>query len=328
MRGKFLIIVFLLAVGSVSAQVLSSESIADQFDSGSRGGNVLDYGTACFAGDGQPDISDATIANTAGASGTITYRNTFAGQCSKSGEVESPVLDVTVTKTSPDQSFSLPALPANTRPGATSPNQALYIGDDGGYNAIAFGALSSTNYFVEVDMHCPDYSTVPGAGGSNFTRMGLSVRNNYTTEPSVDGPGWFWHTTGSYALLYESSVKKFFAVKFLPQSSGNDTRSTSLDGANPHPTVVKYGELVLPSGSGWYTLRIEAVGASVKFFVNGNQIASTVDGSYPAGAAVLHYRANGSFDGNAATDTQGVFDNLKAGPLAVPATARDWVLYE
>ncbi|MCX7717242.1 MAG: hypothetical protein N2111_02410 [Candidatus Sumerlaeaceae bacterium] len=328
MRRIALCLAVCVAVTSVMAQVLSSVSIADQFDSGFRGGNTLDYGTACFAGDGQPDISDATVSNVNGASGTITYRNTFAGQCSKGGEVESPVLTVTTANTSPDWTFTLPVLPANTRPGATSPNRALYVGDDGGYNAIAFGDLGSTNYFVEVDMYCPDYSGVTGAGGANFTRMGLSVRNNYTTEPAVDGPGWFWHTTGSYALLYESSVKKFFAVKFLPQSAGNDTRNTSLDGVSPHPTVVKLGELLLPGGSGWYTLRIEAAGALVRYYVNGNQIASTIDGSYPAGAAVLHYRASGTFDGNSATDTQGVFDNLKAGPFSPPALAHDWAMYE
>jgi hypothetical protein len=307
---------------SVGAQVLSTTTISDQFDSGERGGN-LDLGPAgSFNGDWSDEAS-----NSGGTSPEVTYRNVFAGQYSKPGtEVESPVLDVTVSNTSPDRSLTIAAIPANTRPGATSPNTAIFIGDDGGYNATAFGDKSSTNYYVSVDLYCPDNRSGPSAGGSNFTRMGISIRNNYVDEPAVDGPGWIEHTVGSYALIYESSIATIFAMKIDPQSTGNDTRGQSF--ADPHPTLHIIGQQTL-SASGWHTFRMQVFNQTVQYLIDDVQMAATADGSYPNGAACLFYRANGTFDNDAATDTQARFDNLRAGPFSIPVVAvENWALYD
>jgi hypothetical protein len=186
---------------------------------------------------------------------------------------------------------------------------------------------------MSVDCYLPDLTGESGAGGSNFTRMGISVRNNYYQEPAVDGPGWIEHTTGSYALLFESSINKLYAVKILPQSSGNDTRSTSFE--TPHSTIQIIGTQVL-IGSGWHTLRINVSGPGsrtiVQYLVDGTQIAELIDttDAYANGAAVLFYRASGTFDNAASSDTQGRYDNMLAGPyyIAPPTGATDWQLLQ
>lgn len=313
-------LVFMGAVPA-HAQLLDTTSVADQFDSGDRGGNT-DSDTATAN-----DTSTATITNTAGATGSITYTNAFTGKSKPGTEVESPVLDVTISNTSPDYSLAIAGIAANTRAGASSPSKALFIGDDGGYNAIALGSLSSKNYFLQSDLFCPDNSGVSGAGGANFTRMGISVRNNYNVEPAVDGPGNLNHTRGSFALLYQSDNKTVYACEITTQSTGNDTRSdnfsTFVQGTATKGVTVLASQVLT---GGWHTFRINASNSTIQFLVDGTVIKSQTSSNNPNGAAVLFYRANGSFNNNAATDTQARFDNLSAGPFLINS-AQDWNLY-
>ena len=316
---------FALCAGAANAQLLDTTAVADQFNAGSRGGG----GRAIVSGQAYP--TSATIAPGAGVTGSITYTNTFGDNAS-----ESPVLDATTAQTHPDRAaLTIAAVTANTRPGATSPTTAVFVGDDGGYNSLAFGDTNSRNYFAQVDAFCPDLSAVPGANtGSLFTRFGLAVRNFYLDEPAVDGPGIVSHTTGNYALLYESSIRTVYAAKIVQQSAGFDTRNTRFaaldDASSTVPTVLIVGKVQFASGSNaWHTLRINASSNQITFLVDGTQIGQLAnDSSNPKGAAVLTYRAgSGAFDNNAATDTQGRFDNMSAGPFAPQTGVADWTLY-
>jgi hypothetical protein len=242
----------------------------------------------------------------------------------KMREVESPVLGVTTANLSPDRAFSLAAIAANSRSGATSPASAIYVGDDGGYNALSFGDASSDNYFASVDMFCPNYASVAGAGAS-FTRMGIAIRANYNVVPSIDGPSIVTYPQGNYALVYESSATTVFAVKFGVMTTGAEARAVSL---NVNTTTFQVFAKKAITDNGWHTLKIGASGSTLKFLVDGIELATVSDSAYPRGEAVLYYRAYSTFDGVAATDTQGVFDNMIAGPFSIPTGIDSWEIME
>jgi hypothetical protein len=61
------------------------------------------------------------------------------------------VWDVTAAHVHPDRNHALAAIPANTRPGAASPNNAVLICDDGGHNGFS-GARKTTRIITSKRM--------------------------------------------------------------------------------------------------------------------------------------------------------------------------------
>src|SRR5690606_9148689 len=115
-------------------------------------------------------------------------------------------------------------------------------------------------------------------------------------------------------VIYDYQARDFKAVKF--QDIGSVSTTYGRAGA-PTEFAEQYGSTVTNVASGWHRVRIEADGATVNFYLDGSQIATTTDASpLTNGRAALQYRAGGSTTApGSADESAGVFDNLKAGPF-------------
>lgn len=332
-----------LAAAVCMAQDLDTVSFVDQFDSGQRGGN----GDEGRAGTGNGDWSHQLLtAGTAGLSGAdVNYMNTFAAEYSQGpGEIESPVYDVTsASNINPDRAWTIPAYPANTRPGATSPNYAVLVGDDGGYNTLSFGEWDDRNYDVKVDVYLRADTALNGAN-NEFVRYGLAARIQQGTDPdgiidpweeiTVEGPGWIIRQRGCYALLYDSSEGNVYACKVFQQllspNPWDDIRDLSLiNKDNATVPVLEFLGSPVAVSEGWHTLGIRCSGQSLTFTVDATSFEVN-DWLWSTGPACLFYRTNSTIVNTQTYDHGGYFDQLRSDPAPVPppAAAHSWQLYK
>ena len=338
------LIVFLMA-GFGFAQDMDTEAFVDQIDSGGnnqRGGNLDDGG----AGSGNWCFEVLTD-GTAGLSGAdVNYINVFAAEASQgAGEIESPVIDVTSSSNqNPDRALVIPAIAGNTRPGATSPNYAVLVGDDGGYNALGFGEWDDKNYEVKVDVFLPDHTGTLNNAGNETVRLGMGVRiQQYDVDPTIeeltlDGAGNLIRPQGCYCLLYDTSEGNVYPMKIIGQDPSpalwDDIRDLSLTNAgSASPQVAEFLGSGIAVSEGWHTLGIRASGENLTFTVDSTTV-DVVDGTYSSGKAAVMYRTVSSTAGGSTYDHGGKFDNIRVDPAPTPApppllsVGSPWGLYE
>jgi len=339
-RHVFFLVAVLLAWGVAVAQDLDTVTFVDQIDSGQRGGNGDEGPAGLFNGDWSHVLLTDGTAGLSGAD--VNYMNVFAAEASQgAGEIESPVIDVTsTTNTNPDRAWTIPAIPANTQTGATSPNNAVLVGDDGGYNALAFGEWDDRHYQVTVDVYLPDHTASLNNAGNEFVRLGLAVRVQHdpadatNEEVTIDGAGWITRPTGCYCLLYDSSEGVVYPVKILAQLTGtdpwDDIRDLSLTNAgNANPQVAEFLGAGWPAAEGWHTWSIRASGSTITFTSDSNTL-EVEDFTYFAGRAAVMYRTNSGAVGTQTYDHGGKFDQIRSEPAPPPAPLEaggQWILY-
>lgn len=341
-RTLFLSLAIVLVLGFAYAQDMDTKAFVDQFDSGGtnqRGGND-DQGPA---GSYDGDWSFLVLTDgTAGLSGAdVNYVNLFSGQYSQPpSEIESPVVDVTSSSNlNPDRTWAMPAIIGNTRPGATSPNYAVIVGDDGGHNELGFGEWDDSNYEVKVDVFLPDHTGTLNNANNEFVRFGMAVRiqkdpvDLTSEETPTEGAGFVTIPPGCYCLLYDSSEGKVYPIKIIAQDTAgwDDLRDKSFP--NVGTTTVPVAEF-LGSGvavsEGWHTLGIKASGANLTFTVDSSTDEVT-DSTYSSGKAALMYRTSSSGTSNLTYDHGAKFDNLRVDPAPPPpvlSVDSQWSLYE
>jgi len=309
-----LICIFSLLAVFAFAQDLNTVTVSDQFDSGSRG-NATGSGTS---GAANPDGSEyLDITNTDGVTGTIRYINSWAG--ATTGETESPVIDVTVANDNPDRVLSgaIPAIAANSRPGATSGQYAVLIGDDGGFNALFLGESDDANYYIAVDVYCEDRSSETS---DKYEMVSLCARAGRDNDPDINEYTFNMERAGSYSVSYDAVLNSVHAVKWTTGNSPGDIAARAAG------IWTEFGS-VSSLTQGWHTFRIECVGSYIKFYLDGTKIADVTDYEFTNGRPGIVYR-EGGFDGN--QEHQGRFDNLRAGPQEVPPqlAVGIWTIYE
>ena len=315
-KFAMILVLFIFCCACVFAQDLDTTTVRDQYDSGKRGNESgsLNYGAPNMDGSEYLDIT-----NTDGVTGTIRYINGFAGVSTGDPTYgESPVENFTVAHTNPDRALvdQIPAIPANTRPGATSANKGLLLGDDGGWNGIFFGESDDCNYYIEVDAYCYDISSL---GTGVYENIMISARAARDNDPNMTDYSYNLDRAGSYCLMYDSALKKVQALKW---GYGHDYTSIS----NRDPANYTEYATVESVTQGWHTFRIECYQFFIRYYFDGTKIADIVDGDYTNGRPGFGYREYNIPDSD---ERQGHFDNLKAGPFKLTFLgATNWNLYE
>ncbi|NUP90897.1 MAG: hypothetical protein HUU25_13945 [Candidatus Sumerlaeia bacterium] len=301
LRPAFCFSLAAIAALSVSAQDLDTTYVSDEFTSGSRG-NALGTGPTF-----NNSLTDGTeflaITNTDGVTGTINYINIFAG--ATGGEVESPVYNVTVAQDNQDR--TLPgAIEAIVASGGADPG-AVLVGDDGGTNGLLFGENDDANYFVEAAVYCYNRTT-PGPPG--YETHSVMFRGARDGEGLLSGGGGSYtmdRVAGSFAITWDAQLGTVFARRW------NGSTTTADITNRVATTFTDFGSTTLAEG--WHTFRIEGYGSVITFTVDGSELASVIDSTFPNGRAGLIYREASVVS---ADETQAYFDNMRAGPATPP----------
>ena len=321
-----------LMAGVAGAQVFDSTSVTDNFTSGTRG-NGLNYDTD-GSGPGLPAGSsyatntmglEYTLYDGADANVAIKYINTYAADASggDAANGESPIVDATLPVLQPDNGVTMDTMTdavdvtPNTRPGAASPNNVIVVSDDGGQNSLIIGDDTSADYFIEVDVFCPDRSTL---APPNFEAVQVALRA-CRNDPAPTSAALNVDREPSYFMYYDYQLREIRCVKSLDGISS--AASTGRGGAGV-AFDVQYGTTVSSVTAGWHTFRIEANDAHIIYSLDGAVIADVVDATpIGSGRAVLAFREGGVAS---ADEAAGVFDNLKLGPATISAV-NDWAIY-
>ncbi|HEQ59980.1 MAG TPA: hypothetical protein ENN74_00045 [Firmicutes bacterium] len=324
MRSLFFLLIAAALVGGLPAvaQDLDTTAVSDQFDSGLRGqetsGCGIPYGGACTDGSDAVIITDAS-----GVTGSISYVNTWAGASAQDPtNGESPVWDVTVAHVHPDRGHSVPAIPANTRPGATSPNMAVVICDDGGHNGLFWGQADNQDYYLEADVYCKDRS-------GELTTASYEAASICVRAASREG-SWVDYTfnmdrTGSYAIVHDRILNTIEAVTWARNTTISNITTRAASSRVVHASLSSVAE-------GWHTFKIDCRGQRIIFSVDGAVLADVIDASYEAGYPGLVMR-EGAVD--SALEHPAYYDNMRSGPSQIPiptptqtpvvaGTSRDW----
>lgn len=298
------------------------------FDPGAAGVTLLqDAYTIDFAGfPSEHERLDTTeIADPfdeAGLNPAIAYRG--VAQWNNPGN-ERPVIDVrnemTYETGFPDAEqvvATLPPIGPNPLDGATSPAFAVKIGQSYAWDMLAIGQNTSRDYYVEVDAYCELRPEI----ASGYDRVSLGARCNAMNpgQPTLDGDGdaVYW-STGGYALSFETDTGEIAARRYAPSNHTARTQQR-LEGF-----AEEYASVVLDE-SGWHRLRIECVGDSIAFIVDGGILAEVEDSMYEWGPAGLHYRmAFPDLPAELQLAHHARFDNLKAGPMR-ETPVENWML--
>lgn len=292
--------------GIAGAQVLNTTAITDQFDTGSRGnaaGTGGSFGDALVTG---TEFADYSGADSTG--GPIRYINAYAGASpGDATNSESPVLAVTNVG-NPDRSLLGNTIPANALSGATGGSNVILISDDGGQNTLAFGDPASTDYFVEVDVYC--YARA-AQGGSEFAMVAVRAARNDVDNATANSGAYSIDREASYAIVYDYKTSIARAVVFADNNA-------AVTGAAP----VAVGTPTSALSEAWHRFRVQAVGTTITYSVDGTTIASITDATVTAGRGAIGYR-EGSVA--SADERAGTFDNLKAGPAS--AAVSEWSVY-
>jgi len=310
---RSLILISLFSVLSLFAfaQDLDTVSVTDQFDTGERGNNQGSLSAGAPAVDGS-EFVDYTGAD---ATGTIRYINGFATD----GSTETPILNCTVAQTNPDRSAeTLAAISANNRPGASNGSQVAFVGDDGGWNALFFGESDDSNYYIEIDAYCYDKHLTHVL--PDMELVIVAARAARDSDPNMTDYSFNLDRAGSYALVYDPFYQTVEAVRYNVGNSLTDIQARAAGTREVFGSQAGVAE-------GWHTFRIECYQAKIRYYFDGVEIADVIDVTLLNGRPGFGYR-EASVDSPA--ETQGRFDNLKAGPFYIPppAAAGVWTLYE
>ncbi|MFH0795408.1 MAG: hypothetical protein V2A74_15415 [bacterium] len=309
--------VVLLLLHAVSyAQDLDTTTVSDQFNSGLRGNAT---GSLTFGAPAVDGTEFADITNVNGVTGTIRYINGFAGaSAGDAGHGESPVVDCTVVQDNPDHDIAatIPAIAANTRPGATSPAMVLFLGDDGGWNGIFLGESDDANYYIQVDAYCYNRSAL---GLGQYESIMVNARAARNSDPNMTDVSFNLDRAGSYCLMFDPMTTKVQALKWNFGQSYSSITARTASNYTEYGTVTNVAE-------GWHTFRIECLNTGIKFIFDGSTVADVTDSTYTNGRPGFGYRESLVLNPD---ERQGHFDNLQAGPTAVSSLAvKEWALFE
>lgn len=187
------------------------------------------------------------------------------------------------------QSFS-PAAPGGD-------GKVLFITDSlnhgNGYEeCVTIGKVNHRNYYVECNVYF-DYapSYMPK---KEYERYGLFIRDDgfYSMDQTFEGKG------NCYALIYDSDTGRLRAAKIV-----DATVTDFLPSARYETT------------DGWRTLRIEADGDHIRYYLNGTLLIDKVDTTFPCGPCGMGYVYHGSTYPSARGAR---FDNFIADSLTAP----------
>ncbi|MBN1476938.1 hypothetical protein JXA47_09305 [Candidatus Sumerlaeota bacterium] len=300
----------LLLAMTVMAQDLDTTTVSDTFDSGARGNET---GSGTYGASASNEF--AVITDTDGVTGSITYVNSWAGASTgEPAHPESPVIDVTVAYDNPDRDLAgaIEAITANPND-SVSPNNAVLIGDDGGFNGLFLGENDDANYYIEADVYCEDRTS---EGTGVYEAVSVAFRAGH--DPVVYEYCYSVDRDGAYSLTYDAQLGTVSARKWTVGNGAGDIASRVTT------TYTEFASLALTEG--WHTFRIEGYLALITFSVDDVELISVVDTEFSTGRPGLVYRE--AYIDNA-DESQGKFDNLVAGPATPPAVTPvvDWALY-
>lgn len=310
-RFIFAVALMALLVAGAVAQSLEAADVTDTFDSGSRGnltGTGPTFNNSLLDGSEFADVSPVDGVGVTG--GTIRYINTWAGATAT--EVETPVVDFTAAHDNQDRTLvgAIAAIAANTND-SVSPNNGVIVGDDGGFNALIAGDTSDENYYFQADVYCYDRTAAP----AEYEVYGIFARGARDNTPEdVETGGYSYDRQGSYALMWDANLGIVSARRWEANWTGGTALTAGQIVARDAGTFTEFAQDAI-TGDAWHTLRIECVGDQITFIVDGSELISVTDSTYAAGRAGLGYRESAVAS---ASETQGHFDNLKAGPLQLP----------
>jgi hypothetical protein len=166
-----------------------------------------------------------------------------------------------------DDKFTMNPVVAFAPAAPNGDGYAMHVQDpDGVFETCSVGKIGDVNYITEASVYC-DYR--PELAGDGFERVGIFARD--------DGNANFDATTlnrgNCYALTFDSNDGRIRAGAIV-----EGVFTDLLDGA----------PLLEPS-TAWRRLRIDTIGSSIRFFVDGTQIASTTDTTHPDGRCGIAY---------------------------------------
>lgn len=168
---------------------------------------------------------------------------------------------------------------------------------NGAYESLVVGKPGDRDYYVQADVY---FNFSPAYG--TWERYGIFLRD--------DGFGGFDQTFegagNCYAMTWDSDDGFLRACKIVNGAVENQ----------PVPNIK------MPS-SGWHTMRIEAQGSTIRFFLDGNQIRQIIDTDYKSGPCGMGYHSTIS---SYPAARGGYFDNFIADKLPGTAVA-DWAMY-
>jgi hypothetical protein len=165
-------------------------------------------------------------------------------------------------------------------------------GGDGTCESVTVGKAGHTNYYVQCDVYFnyrPSYLN----NTNGYERYGIYLRDDGFAglDTTFEGAG------NAYALMWDADDGRLRAGKLV------DGTYTDFQ-----PTV-KY-----VTGSGWHTMRIEARGTQIKYFLDGQLLIAQTDSTFASGQCGLGYTMH--FNGYPA-GRGAYFDNFTADSLDI-----------
>ncbi|MBX7246099.1 MAG: hypothetical protein K1X53_11425 [Candidatus Sumerlaeaceae bacterium] len=319
---RILIALSFAAISAVGfAQNIDGTTVTDQFNvtglAASRGNAA---GTGGAFGASKRDGTESAIYGGVDSVGGLNYINTYAGASSgDAANGETPVYDITTTSSQADRALlDVPGHAANTRPGATGPNTAVSISDDGGQNSLFFGQTTSKNYYISADVYCFDNSVVTTSG---FECAYVAARAARDNDPGELSGAYSIDRAGSYVIMWDYQLKVAKAMKI---TSGTTTANIQNHLWDSTVGTTYFSSAI--TANAWHTFRIDCTNSNIKFSIDGSVVANVSDSTWTEGRPGLGYREASVAS---AAELTAHFDNLIAGPTTIaPAAANDWALYQ
>ena len=172
--------------------------------------------------------------------------------------------------------------------------KALFVTDatnagSGTSESVLVGKPSHTNYFVQCDVYFnfqPAYLVSDGG----YERYGIFLRDDGFAglDTTYEGAG------NGYAILWDADTGRVRAGKLL-------------EGSISGMTIIKTN-----AATAWHTMRIEARGTQIKYFLDGTLLMQATDSTFPSGQCGLGYTMH--FNGYPA-GRGAYFDNFLADTL-------------
>jgi hypothetical protein len=171
---------------------------------------------------------------------------------------------------------------------------ALFVTDKTNYGngtseSVSVGMQTHTNYYVQCAVYFnyrPSYVSKKG-----YERYGLILRDDGFAglDTTFEGSG------NSYTMFWDNYTGRLYGGKFV-----NGTLTDLL------PTTRTV------ASSGWHTLRIEAQGSQIRYYLDGVLLHAATDTTFHSGQCGIGYSQH--FSTNPA-QRGAYFDNFSAGPL-------------
>ncbi|MBN1476318.1 phosphodiester glycosidase family protein [Candidatus Sumerlaeota bacterium] len=184
-----------------------------------------------------------------------------------------------------EDKFSTNPVVAFAPPAPGGDGYALEVLDPtGGYETVSLGGADDSDYTIEADVYC---DLRPGVASDGFERAGIFARDdgNAAFDSANHGGG------NCYALTFDSDTGRVQAMVIV---DGVETDFMEL-----YPLTL--------SSDGWHTFRIETVGKSIRYYLDGSILVDTQDTTHRRGRVGLAYHEYFSTNSNA---QGGHFDNL------------------